>query len=132
MWTDQDQKNFEKEMHEPWGKNFHKAKAMEKKRYVAVTKAEFEGLLRSDKGWFWSQSGSEIVRDKLLKNGVTIRVFTSVRHDEVCRKRGDDAIRVCAFHPEQRRLGRKSRRVNRVSGWQDRVTTRVWEVFNSY
>lgn len=89
-----------------------------------------DAVLRAEKGWICNRSGYEYVYDfHLSQIPVIIKVMSSVRvEDGRGRNKGSDAIRV--FAVKKANLDKKarvvagmlkSRRVNRVSGWEDRL-----------
>lgn len=98
-------------------------------RFVSVTADDFRGLLHPQNGWIEKSQGNELVFDKQLNNGATLRVYTSVRFvTGYSREKGKDAIRVTAFLEGVRGLY-KGPHIKRVRGWQDRVKDRVWDAF---
>ena len=97
--------------------------------YTPVSLNEFQALLKPVKGWTLGQVGKEVVLDKKLLNGVTLRVYSSIDAKGECRRVGADAIRICAFHPSKKYLCRKSKRVFRTKNWRDRVKKHVLNLF---
>lgn len=95
-------------------------------QYQPITRAEIDVLLSVDKGWKENAvpSADEEVRDwPIGETGYVIRVYTSVDvYTGTSRESGSDAIRVCV--PKLI----KSRRINRVPGWEVRLKTRIEEV----
>lgn len=96
-------------------------------RFTPVSLGEMEAVLKADKGWRKEVSGNEIIFVFPLKNGLEIRVSSSLRNsDNNCRRCGQDAIRV--FVP--RRM--KSKRVYRTKNWRDNLRERVMETFDQF
>lgn len=99
-------------------------------RYIPVCRNQFRLLLIKEKGWVENCIGKEIVFDKTLRNGTIIRVFTSIRNDNgECRKVGTDAIRICAFNPSKKRGVARTKKINRVPGWENRLKSKVLDMF---
>lgn len=96
-------------------------------QYVTITELEMDALFKADKGWSKVLEGGEYVyRYTTLKNpDIVVKVFSSVTPDGVARKCGGDAIRICAVNTKTNRGVIKNGRVNRTSGWDDRVKTKV-------
>lgn len=96
-------------------------------RYTPIAIEEMEELLKVQKGWVKDVSGNEIIFVFPLKNGLEIRVASSLRNsDEGCRDCGQDAIRI--FVPKRM----KSVRVYRTKNWRANLQARVMEAFNKY
>ena len=97
--------------------------------YTPVTLAEINDFLKAEKGWVEANvSAREHVRDFPLKRhpGVVIRVYTSIHKDNgIARKKGQDAIRVCAVDTVKGKGLVKSSRVNRTTNWRDNLQKRV-------
>ena len=99
-------------------------------RFVQVNEGDFHKLFHSSKGWLMNKVRDEIVFDKTLKNGATLRVYTSISCSYgVGREKGKDAIRVVAFNSDRGLF--KGPHIKRVAGWQDRLKDRVWDAFNT-
>lgn len=103
------------------------------KTYQTILLADFDALLKSDKGWVKDvQAGSnEFVFSYSLKNTphIMIKVFSSINaKDCVSRVCGGDAIRVCAINTRTQRGIRKSSRINRIPGWNDRLKARICDM----
>jgi hypothetical protein len=72
------------------------------------------------------------VYSKLTKNKpwLQIRVYSSLnKNSGLSAKCGADAIRVCAINIKTDKGVIKSRRINRVPGWDSRLMNRVEEVW---
>lgn len=81
------------------------------------------------KGWEESKVGSEVVFDFIAAPNCTIRVWTSIRIDNgMGRDRGQDAIRVAAFNPQNNCGLVKSAIVQRIDSWQANLRIRIREV----
>ena len=103
--------------------------------YCTILENEFDNIFKSEKGWVKELSGmaQEIVYTKYLKSKpwLTVKVYSSIHKDSgVSRSCGKDAIRVCAINTTTNRGVIKSRRINRVPKWEDRLTDRVTEIWN--
>lgn len=101
--------------------------------YVDVTELEFDSLLKSEKGWTKEVQGSEwvYVYRSVKKPDIIVKVFSSVTKKGIGRKRGGDAIRVCAVNTRTNKGVWKCKRVHRVPGWEDRVKERVLETLQN-
>lgn len=103
-------------------------------KYTPITLAEMEAFLNPTDGWkkvAGSVSTKEHVFDYELPGhpGVVVRVFSSIHKDtSVARKKGGDAIRICAVDTLRNRGLVKSVRVFRVEGWKDNLHRRTQEV----
>jgi len=101
-------------------------------RYVAIELNEVKELLKEEKGWKEVDVANvhEHVFDWAVpeRDGVVVRVYSSISKDFGCRKVGADAIRICAVDVKRNRGLVKSLRVYRVPNWQERVKSRVWKV----
>jgi hypothetical protein len=105
------------------------------KTFTLVHENEFDALLKTEKGWVKEPSPftHELVYVCALpwNKDLVIKVYSSVRqNDSMGRGCGQDAIRVCAVNRRTNKGVRKSRRVNRVSGWEGRLKERVVEIWN--
>jgi hypothetical protein len=99
-------------------------------RYVEISKSEMDAVFAaSKKPWTETQCGREYAYECTMGCGVTIRVLSSIHVErDTGRGRGQDAIRVLAIKhkADGSTVGiRKSVRVYRTPGWQDRVMTKV-------
>lgn len=95
-------------------------------KYTTVTLDEMNALLNTFGVWSEVLNGRfrEHVLDYTLPNfpGVVVRVYSSVHHDTgVGRRKGADAIRVCAVHLAKNIGWIRSTRVLRVEGWRDNL-----------
>ena len=99
--------------------------------YTLVTLDQMQDVLKADKGWkVIDCSGKEHVFEWNVpsRNGIVIRVYTSIHKDtSVGRRKGGDAIRVCAVNTIKDRGLVKSRRVHRTQGWRDNLRSRVMD-----
>jgi hypothetical protein len=106
--------------------------------YETITVQDMDALLRADKGWVKDTAHfggrvKEIVYWYRTKADprIIVKVYSSVDvRTGVSRVVGGDAIRVCAVRTDRATDtdGRpivKNKRVNRVTGWQDRLQLRV-------
>lgn len=103
--------------------------------YCTILESEFDAIFKPEKNWVKEFSGhaQEIVYTKQMTKSnpnVQIRVYSSIHKDSsVSRPCGQDAIRVCAINTFTNKGVRKSRRINRVPGWEKRLTNRVIEMW---
>jgi hypothetical protein len=99
--------------------------------YTVVTLDQMQDVLKASKGWKQVDcSAREFVYEWKVpqRNGVVIRVYTSIHKDtSVGRRKGGDAIRVCAVDTNRDRGLVKSRRVHRTQGWRDNLRSRVMD-----
>jgi hypothetical protein len=97
--------------------------------YTVVTLDEMNDVLKASKGWVQVDgSAREYVYEWKVPqcHGVVIRVYTSIHKDTaVGRRKGGDAIRVCAVNTVKDRGLVKSRRVHRTQGWRENLKSRV-------
>jgi hypothetical protein len=103
--------------------------------YVSILETEFDNIFRPDRNWEKEYSGNanEVVYTKRFKKcpNVVIKVYSSIhKTDGVSRGCGKDAIRVCAVNTATNRGVRKSSRINRVPGWEARLTKKVTDMWN--
>jgi len=103
--------------------------------YVTILETEFDNIFRPDRNWEKEYSGNanEIVYTKRFKKkpNVVIKVYSSIHKDNgISRGCGKDAIRVCAVNTVTNRGVRKSSRINRVPGWETRLTKKVTDMWN--
>lgn len=103
-------------------------------RYVTILEREFDVIFTPDKNWVKDYSGNaeEIVYSKALKTkpDILIKVYSSIqKNSSISRGVGQDAIRVCAINTKTKKGVRKSRRINRVPGWNIRLVERVTEMW---
>lgn len=104
-------------------------------RYVTITEAEFDLIFKAEKDWKKEYSGNamEVVYTKrlLTKPNILVKVYSSIHKDNgLSRGVGQDAIRVCAVNTNTDRGVMKTRRINRVPGWDMRLVDRVTEVWS--
>jgi len=100
------------------------------KRYCIITELEMDALLKHDKGWVKSVKGNEYVYGyKTKKNpNITVYVYSSISPNGISRGCGSDAIRVCAVNTVTNKGIIKSKRINRVPGWDVRLQAKVMDV----
>lgn len=103
--------------------------------YVTILESEFDAIFRSDRNWNKEFSGHamEVVYTKRLKRkpDIIVKVYSSIhKNDGISRGVGKDAIRVCAVNTATNRGVIKSNRINRVPGWESRLTKRVSDIWN--
>jgi hypothetical protein len=103
--------------------------------YVTILETEFDNIFRPERNWEKEYSGNanEIVYTKRFKKkpNVVIKVYSSIHKDNgISRGCGQDAIRVCAVNTVTDRGVRKSSRINRVPGWETRLTKKVTDMWN--
>ena len=108
---------------------------MNDSKYCTILESEFDAIFKPEKGWKKDVSGmaQEFVYLKTLqtKPWLTIKVYSSIHKDDgISRKCGKDAIRVCAINTMTNRGVIKSRRINRVPKWENRLMERVMEIWN--
>lgn len=100
--------------------------------YVPVTELEFDQVLKKEKGWekIHTQGTKEIIYVfKMKTKPFTVKVYSSITESNgVSRGCGKDAIRVCAINHETNSGAAKTRRINRVPGWEDRLVKKVTEL----
>jgi hypothetical protein len=98
--------------------------------YVTITELEMDTLFKSDKGWVKKQIGNEICYEYITTKNkdITIKVYSSISTGGVSKSCGKDAIRICAVNTATNKGILKSKRVNRVLGWDQRVKGRVLEL----
>jgi len=99
--------------------------------YTKITLEEMSDVLKADKGWAQvDSSAKEFVYEWSIPSldGVVIKVYTSIhKKDGIGRRKGGDAIRVCAVDTKRDRGLVKSRRVHRTQGWRDNLKSRVMD-----
>jgi hypothetical protein len=105
--------------------------------YCSITEAEMDQVLKAEKGWTKTQTlhAMEIVYEYRLKKApaVVIKVYSSVhKNNGLSRSCGEDAIRVCAVNTVSNRGVWKTKRVNRVPNWENRLKDRVMEIIESF
>ncbi len=103
-------------------------------RYVTILESEFDNLFTPEKNWKKDiMNNREIVYSKplLTRPHILVKVYSSIRKDDgISRGVGQDAIRVCAINTKTDRGVRKTKRINRVPGWDIRLKDRVIEVWS--
>lgn len=102
--------------------------------YCTITELEMDAIFKAEKSWVKEYVGfhSEIVYTKNLKSKpwIQVKVYSSLKKSNgISAGVGKDAIRVCAINTTTNKGVIKSRRINRVPGWEDRVKTRVEEIW---
>lgn len=103
------------------------------KTFTPITESEFDALLKAEKGWnkeVQAGSNERVYTFNLPSNpDVQIKVYSSVTVNQaMSRACGQDAIRVCAINVRTLRGIRKSTRINRVAGWEERTKNRIVEM----
>jgi len=98
--------------------------------YCVITELEMDALLKHDKGWIKSIKGNEYVYTyTTTKNpNINVIVYSSISPNGLSKKCGSDAVRICAVNTKTNKGIIKSKRVNRVPGWDSRLKDRVLEV----
>ncbi len=104
-------------------------------RYVTILESEFDNIFKPEKNWVKEYSGNaqEVIYTKrlLTKPDILVKVYSSIhKNNGLSRGVGQDAIRICAVNTKTDRGVMKTRRINRVPGWENRVVERVTEVWN--
>lgn len=106
------------------------------KTYVPITELEMDSLLKPDKGWQkeLTPTTKEIVYFYDMKNcNIRVKVYSSIKKETGnSRGCGKDAIRVCAINTNTNNGAYKSKRVNRIPGWEDRTKSRVIEIIEHF
>jgi hypothetical protein len=102
--------------------------------YCLITELEMDAIFKPEKNWVKEYSGfhSEIVYTKCLKSRphIQIKVFSSLnKNSGISAKCGADAVRVCAVNLNTDKGIIKTKRINRVPGWEQRLVKRVQEVW---
>jgi hypothetical protein len=102
--------------------------------YCTITELEMDSIFQSEKNWIkeYTDYHSEIVYTKTLKSKpwIQVKVYSSLRKNNgVSAGVGQDAIRVCAINIKTNKGIIKSRRINRVPNWEQRLKPRVEEVW---
>ena len=104
------------------------------KSFTLVHENEFDKLLKEEKGW--KKEATPFTKELVYichlpwNKDVVIKIYSSVKqNDSLGRGCGQDAIRVCAVNLRTEKGLRKSKRVNRVPGWQERLKERVVEIW---
>jgi hypothetical protein len=95
---------------------------------------EMDTLLKTEKGWLKCIEGGEYVYHyTTIKNpDILIKVFSSVKVENgLGRKVGKDAIRICAINKLLNKGYRKSIRINRTAGWNERIKSKTIEMINT-
>lgn len=104
--------------------------------FTDVTLGQMDEVLQKDKGWERSihnpgRANSEYVYNFPLSNpqGTVVKVYSSI-NPQGCRRKGKDAIRVCAVRTTSTGVRGyiKGKRVHRVEGWRDNLRARVKKV----
>lgn len=101
--------------------------------YVIILEAEFDDLLKAEKGWVKEVKGQEYVYSFQLKKkapNISILVYSSISPDGLSKKCSSDAIRVCAVNTVLNRGVIKTNRINRTSGWNVRLAEKVLDVLS--
>jgi hypothetical protein len=98
--------------------------------YCTITELEMDTLLKHDKGWVKSIKGNEYIYSyKTRKNpNISIIVYSSIAPNGISKGCGADAIRICGVNTVTNKGVLKSKRINRVPGWDIRLQERVVEL----
>ena len=104
--------------------------------YCTITELEMDAIFKPEKNWVKEYSGfhKEVVYSKLTKNKpwLQIRVYSSInKNNGISAGVGKDALRVCVINIKTDKGVIKTKRINRVPGWNDRLVARVNEVWNN-
>ena len=107
-----------------------------KNRFVEVTLEQFQGVLKSDKGWYITdEPAHEYIFGWRPRShpDIEIKVATTVnKGTEQHRRYGSDAIRVwaiwCPENKDERHGLVKSVSIKRTDGWQGRLEKKVLDV----
>lgn len=102
--------------------------------YVTILESEFDNIFQSEKGWVKevTPTQNEIVYVKSLKTKphLQFKIYSSIhKGSSLSRPCGKDAIRVCVINTNTNKGVRKSNRINRVPGWDERLKTRVQSIW---
>lgn len=103
--------------------------------YCVITELEMDAIFKPEKNWVKEYSGyhKEIVYAKTLKSKpwIKVMVYSSLnKNSGLSAKCGSDAIRVCAISLKTDKGIIKTKRINRVPGWETRLIERVTNVWN--
>jgi hypothetical protein len=105
--------------------------------HCVITEEQIREVLREDQGWFMPQmSAKELILDNYLTDYpyIVVRVFTSVMKETGLSTNDWTTVpRVFAFDLKSRRGWIKTRKVQRLDGWQNKLlmTCRdVWRIAN--
>lgn len=103
------------------------------KTYCTITELEMDNIFKPDK---WNKEyvgySQEIVYTKspMKKPNLQIKVYSSLKKNSgVSAGCGKDAIRVCCINTVTKKGVIKTKRINRVPGWEGRLVERVEEVW---
>jgi len=92
-------------------------------------------VLKPAKGWKEVDvNAKEYVFDWTLPRwpGIVVRVYTSIsKGSGQGRRKGADAIRICAVDTELNKPLRKFKRLHRVKNWRDNLKARLLEAVQS-
>jgi len=99
--------------------------------YCVITELEMDALFKRNKGWEKDYSyQQELIYFKNV-GYKQIKVFSSLKKSSgLSAGCGQDAIRVVAINTITDKGIIKTRRINRVPGWEGRLKERVLEVWN--
>lgn len=103
--------------------------------YCIVNFDEMRNFLKEENGWEiveLPRTFEYVFQYKLRSNpNIVIRVFSSIHKlNNLSRKKGDDAIRVCAFNIGMHRGLVKSFRILRVDNWRYNLKKRILYVID--
>jgi hypothetical protein len=100
-------------------------------KYVEITGADMAELLKGSKGWTLTKNGhtKELVYEYIIPSRpeLVVKVYTSIK-DNVSRRKGQDAIRVCCVNTKLDKGWIKSASVYRVEGWRNNLKKRIISV----
>jgi len=101
-------------------------------QYCTITELEMDALLKHDKGWSKTIKGNEYVYAYQTKKNpnISLFVYSSISLNGVSKKCGTDAVRICAVNTITNKGILKTKRINRVPGWDVRLKERVMDMLN--
>jgi hypothetical protein len=104
-------------------------------QYCLITELEMDAIFKPEKNWVKEYSGyyKEVVYSKIPKSKpwLQIRVYSSInKNNGISAGVGNDSIKVCAISLKTDKGVIKTKRINRVPGWDGRLINRVTEVWN--
>lgn len=103
--------------------------------YCLITELEMDTIFNPEKNWVKEYSGfhKEVVYSKIPKSKpwLQIRVYSSInKNNGISAGVGKDALRVCVINIKTDKGVIKTKRINRVPGWDGRLINRVTDVWN--
>ena len=103
--------------------------------HCVISLSEIREVLREDQGWFVPNMASkELILDNYLTDYpyIIVRVFTSVMiEEEQSRLDWTSAPRVLAFNLKTRQGWIKTRTVQRLDGWQNKLLSACRDVWKT-